>query len=330
MLSWPLLLLAPLVEVEWNAPQECPGEEAFVAMVESETDLRDDGDAPPVLTAVVTVVETGPEEWQLTLRLLRENDVETRTFDGDSCLGVVEAAALVVSLRVVEWAPAFVPEPAPQTSPDESEEEVQPRSVARDSAVASPAPRAEPEQPRPKKVRPTRPPISLGGWLGLQAGVALGVGPGVGGAAAVEGGLEGRWWRAGLALQTSPRRFVRHPSDSSVQGRFDLIVAQAFGCGTPHAGPVEFPICARVAGGGLRGAGFGAVGRSEPAWGGWWGLGGSAAAVWHAWDRFAPTISAEALAPLRAWSYSVGDVPGVLHRTGPIAFRAWVGLEIHL
>lgn len=98
----------------------------------------------------------------------------------------------------------------------------------------------------------------------------------------------------------------------------------------PLGGSVEFPVCGRLAGGGLRGSGEGDVTRSEPAWGSWWGLGGSAGLAWHVTDHLAPAITVEALAPLRDWSFSVGSVPGTLYRTGAVAFRAWLGLEIHL
>lgn len=228
-------------------------------------------------------------------------------------------------MRVVEWiqsAPAAdEPEPAPAVEPP-------PPLPLAASTEPAPAPEehSSPASPPPKSTAP----VELGGWVGIHGGLALGVGPGVGGALALDGGLTGRWWRAGLAVHATPRRITEHPSANGVRGRFDLVTAEALGCGVPEAGPVDFPLCGRVAFGGLRGAGEGDVQQPEPAWGLWSGLGGSAGASWHATERLAPALSVEGLAPLQSRVFSVGGVPGVLHETGTFAFRAWLGLEIHL
>lgn len=326
-----LILLAPLVELEWDAPDSCPSPVAFEESVRTQADVTTEQDGPAVLKASVVIRELGAQQWELLLSMEREGEAEERRFEAETCEAVAEVAATLVSLRVVEWVESspLVPEPdvslsgEPKSTPaPEPAEPVDPSrsepSVAVPSRAVSPG------------LRTDRPPLALGGWLSILGGLAFGVAPGVGGAVAIEGGLEARWWRAGLAVQTTPRRFGRHPSDSAVRGRFDVLTAEAVGCVVPWAGPVEFPICGRIAAGGMRATGEGDVGQSEPAWGGWWGAGGSGAVAWHATDRWAPIASVQALAPLRDWSFSVGSVPGTLHRTGPIAVRAWVGLEIHL
>lgn len=279
-----------------------------------------------MLKASVVIRELGAAKWELSVRIEGEGGDEERTFEGESCDAVAEVAATLVSLRVVEWidSASLVPEPE---APVESTPQPEPR------LRREPEPKLAPiEAPSPQTLRreSVPQPAELGGWLSILGGVALGVAPGVGGAVAIEGGLQGQWWRAGFALQTTPRRFRPHPNNSAVRGRFDVLIAEAVGCGVPRAGRVEFPICGRFAAGGMRANGEGEVGRSEPAWGGWWGVGGSAAAVWHVTERWAPVLSVEALAPLREWSYSVGGVPGTLHQTGAVALRAWAGLELHL
>ena len=324
MLIEALLLIAPLVELEWDAPASCPSAAAFEEKVRAQADVSTEAEVPGLLKTTVVIRELTEAQWELSLSIEREGEAEARVFEGESCEAVTEVAATLVSLRVVEWIEVvpLVPEPEPSPEPRPSSE-----------PKPEPAPEPDPKPVRtPEAVRPApaSQPLEFRGWLSILGGVALGVAPGVGGAVALEGGLEARWWRAGLAVQTTPGRFRVHPNDSAVRGRFDVLMAEALGCGVPRAGPVEFPICGRFAAGGMRANGEGDVGRSEPAWGGWWGLGGSAAAVWHVTERWAPVLSAEALAPLREWSYSVGSVPGTLHQTGAVALRAWVGLEIHL
>lgn len=320
---WPLLLLAPLVELDWKVPDDCPSEAAFVEMVEAEARVQAEADDPPVLEASVAVEALGGDRWSLTLQMRRGDELDVREMEGESCEAVVEAAALVVSLRVVEWIrstpPATESTPEPALEPPPPLPMTAPREPDR-----TPAPAPEPEPERPGE------PIDLGGWLGIHGGLALGVGPGVGGAVAIDGGLIGRWWRAGLGFQAMPRRLIDHPNDGTVRGRFDLVVGEAVGCGVPAAGPVEFPLCGRVAFGGLRGAGEGNVDQPEPAWRRWVGLGGSAGAAWRVTERLAPALSVEALAPLQSRAFSVGGVPGILHETGAFALRAWLGLEIRL
>lgn len=327
MLLEALLLLAPLVELEWDAPESCPSADAFEERVRAQADVRAEADAPAVLMARVVIRELGAEQWELSLEMERGGEEEARTFEAETCEAVAEVAATLVSLRVVEWVkPApLVPKPEPSVGP---EPEPEPASQTDTEAPR----RVQPDTQIPEVVRqtPARRPSELGGWLSFLGGVAFGVAPGLGGAVAIEGGLEGRWWRAGLGVQTTPRRVRPHPNDVEVDGRFDVLVAEALGCGVPRAGPVEFPFCGRVAAGGMRASGQGNVSRPEPAWGGWWGVGGSAAAVWHVTEHLAPVLSVEALASPRDRSYSVGDVPGALHQTGAVAFRAWAGLEIHL
>ncbi|MCR9159272.1 MAG: hypothetical protein ACE37F_08860 [Nannocystaceae bacterium] len=326
---WPLLLLAPLFELEWEVPDTCPSRDTFLEMVEAQARVQAESDTPAVLRASVAVEERGRGRWALTLQLRRGDELDVRTMDGESCEAVVDAAAVIVSLRLVEWTrsppPPFAAAPQPVLEPP-------PRLPM--LVVPEPEPGLEPEpepEPEPSSsgLRDTAPAMR-GGWLGVYTGLALGIAPGLGGAVSLDGGLSGRWWRAGLAAEATPRRLTQHPNDARVRGRFDLVVGKALGCGVPRAGPVEFSLCGRVGVGGLRAVGAGNVAQPEPAWRPWFGLGGSASASWSITERLAPTVMVEGLAPLQSRTFSVGRVPGILHETGAFALRAWVGLEIHL
>lgn len=338
MLPWALLLLDPSIEIgAWNVPPDCPSEEAFSEMVRAEAQSMTEPEHAPQLKAEVAVHRIAAEHWQLRLRLVHDTHDDTRTFDAASCEAVVEAAAVVVSLRWVEWTSAEDLVPEPETAepnrapPPPNEPPSAPTPPQRPPATPpeTPTPSAAPAPPPIRESTPSE--RWVGGWVGLLGGVAFGVAPDVGGAIALEGGITGRSWRAGLTVATTPARGNRHPDDTAVRGRFDLLTAGAFGCGSPRAGRFEFPLCARLVGGGLRGNATGAVETSRPAWGSWWGAGGSAGASWHVTERWAPALAVEALAPLRTWTFSVGDLPQTpLHRTGPVAVRAWLGVEIHL
>lgn len=328
-----LMFLAPLVELEWDAPPSCPSQAVFEEAVRTQADVSTDRDAPEVLKTRVVIREREPARWELLLSMEREGELEARTLEAETCAEVAQVAATLVSLRVVEWVEQAPLVPLPD-SPQPTEPTAAPLMAPE---PGSPTEVSEPMTRQRQTLRtvatpesPTQLPVELGGWLSVLGGVAFGVAPGVGGAVAVEGGLKARWWRAGIGVQTAPRRLQPHPNDAGVRGRFDVVVAEAIGCGVPQAGPVEFPICGRLAAGGIRANATGDVGRSEPAWGGWWGVGASVGAAWRVTDRLAPTLSVEALTPLRDWSFSVGGVPGPLHETGAVALRAWAGLEIHL
>jgi hypothetical protein len=338
---WTLALLVPLLDVEWDAPGGCPGEAAFVQAVESEVDLAAQGDLP-VLMARITIVELADGRWRLTMVLASEDRSDERTFEDDSCEAVVETAAAVVSLRVIELVrtSAIVPDPSaiprPEPPPEEPTAPARVEPVQREPANSEAsslfeanehwdAPAASPE-PR-QHIRAGTP---VGGWLALQGGLAVGVAPGIGGAVGLEGGITGARWRVGVALHGAPVRRREHPQDGAVRGRFDLVTAQVLGCGVPSAGPVLFPLCGRLAAGAIHGVGEGAIDRPEPSWSPWVGLGGTAGAAWRATRWLAPFVSAELLATLRGSSFSVGSLPGTLHETGPVAFRAWAGLEFHL
>ncbi|MEM6291329.1 MAG: hypothetical protein AAGA54_08685 [Myxococcota bacterium] len=332
MVSAALLLLAPLVDVTWDVPASCPSQEVFEAMVVARANVEAQA-SPATTRASVKVREVSPQRWSLALTIEHGDEREAREYEAQTCAGVVEAAAVLVSLRVVEWSgpEPLVPEPEPQPEPPPAEAE--PRPDVEPALVAPELPPAQPSTP-PRTQGPAEAPapprraVEIGGWLGAHGGVGFGVAPGVGGSLTVEGGVQGRGWRAGLAVQTTPRQFGDHPDAPEVRGRFDVVLAQALACGVPTAGRVSFPLCGRVAGGGLRGAGRGAVTTADSAWGAWWGLGGSAAISFALTTRLAAVGTAEALASLRPWVFSVGGVSGLLHQTGPVAVRGSLGLEL--
>lgn len=335
------MLLAPLMEVDWKAPDSCPSQAQFHDAVAAEVGEVAQDIAAPLLTASVEIVELPDRSWRLTMELSSPQGPDRRQFEAESCAIVVEAAAVVVSLRIVALAPDsanvdqpdWVPEPPAAANPPKKPRDARDDPTPARSSDTQSSPVNTPVRPidplrRPPQAGADR--IALGGWLAATGGLAIGLLPGVGGAAGVEGGLEATHWRVGLALRAAPVRRRSHAQDGSIGGRFDMASAQVFGCGKIQAGPMTFPLCARFAAGAIRGVGTGSVATSTARWSNWIGLGASAAAVWRVTRRFAPFVSPELLVGLRRPTFSVGTPRSALHETGSVGFRLLAGVEFHI
>lgn len=189
------------------------------------------------------------------------------------------------------------------------------------STTASTGGAARPEPPRA---------LGRGGWVALGGGLALGILPGVGGAVALEGGVDGPRWQAGLSVRGFPLREVNHPEAAAISGRFDLITAGALGCGVPGIRRLTFPLCGRVELGALRGQGQGAVTVPRPRWSVWAGLAASAALSWRVLRWLAPFVALEGQVGLVRPGFTVGTVPGTLFEAGRLGLRAWGGFQLRL
>lgn len=195
-----------------------------------------------------------------------------------------------------------------------------------DSAALEPAGTAHNRSVALWEARRARSWHAMEGWLSAAGGAAYGALPGWGGAVRLEGGIEGRRWRAGLGVQTLPlRRF----EDEGVAARFDLLAATASGCLVLHAGPVEFPLCGRFSAGGLRGQGLPPLPDARTTWSPWVGLGAEVGAAWFVHRHVAVLAAAEGLGVLARPQFVAGNPPDPLWRPGPGGFRGWLGLEFH-
>lgn len=310
------LLLAP-AEVEWQAPEGCPSGGEFVARV-----------SDPAFRVAVDVEALAEGKWRAELTMTREGSVdERRVIEGETCQAVADAAVLIVQLRsrrLEEPAALVPPVEAPPSSPAEPP---QPTEVPRDEPAIEdpPEPAAASVQRRPHEDEPTRG-IPLGGWLALSGGLAAGVLPGVGGAAALEGGVDGPRWRVGLAARLFPERTQR---GVSADGRFTLMTAGGLGCYAPRYRSWAFPACGRVDVGALRGEGRNAE-QTEVAWPLWAGVSASGSAQWWVSERVVPFVTLEGTASLAVPAFSDGRVEGAFFRAGRWGVRAWLGFEIRL
>jgi hypothetical protein len=328
VLGLALVLLG--LPVQWDAPQGCASAEEFERRVLAQTDAAIDDTS--AIAVAVTVRERPGGRWIVLLDLDGE---DVREIEGESCDAVVDAAALIVSLRLVEAARGDVVPPAddptPEGASDDPREGAEPgtREGARTRTEAVSREPVSREAATREGSRDDARPNAIGGFLAVAAGPALGVLPRVGAGVSLEGGVQGRWWRAGASLRAFPVRTAPHPTLADVRGRFDLVVAGVLGCGVPVVRRVSFPLCARVDVGGLRAVGEGDVTDPRPRWSPWVGLAASAGVSWRVVRQVAPFVAIEGVASLYRPSFSVGGVADPLFQAGAGGFRAWAGLELH-
>ncbi len=321
-----LLVLAALAspaEVQWQAPNGCPSREAFIARV------SDPSAETRPFSVAVNIERVAEATWRAELAITRDgSEEERRVVEGESCQAVADAAALIVELRTrrrAEATPEAVvikpPPPLPETAPQPAAvvtEEPPERSPATTSTRFEPSLDDEPQRKRTPR----------GAWLALSGGVAAGVLPGVGGAAAVEGGVDGHAWRVGVAARLVPARIERGVA-TDIDGGFTLATAGAIGCYVPRVGAWAFPTCGRVDVGTLRGEGRNAT-QPRVVWPLWAGVSVAGSARWDASERIAPFVALEGVAALLVPSYAVGSVGGAFFQAGRWGARAWLGIEIRL
>ena len=311
------LVVAPAMPVEWDAPAGCPDAAQLRERIAAQSDVPPD-DVQLEVVGSIRAAEGGG--FVLEVETYGPDTVDRREMEGDSCEALTDAAALIVALRLTAAAEVVVPD-APETAEP-------PAPIETTTALAEPrAPAPTPVTTAPIAQPLTRERSRVNGFVGGAGGVALGVLPSVGGAVRVEGGIEGRHYRVGLTVRSTPVRRAE-PSDLlNVRGRLDMINAGVLGCGVPLAGPVAFPICGRVLAGGVRATGDRGVDEAQPRWSAWVGGAVSAAASWRLLRSLALFVEAEAVFGFVRPGFTVGMFSRTLYRLRIPGFRAWAGIE---
>jgi hypothetical protein len=89
---------APPIDLEWDAPAECPGRETVLAQIRRV--LGDDGAAAaPRVSARVSVARRDDGRWHVRIVVLGEPEGE-RMLDSASCSALTGATALVLAIRI--------------------------------------------------------------------------------------------------------------------------------------------------------------------------------------------------------------------------------------
>jgi hypothetical protein len=167
------------VQLEWNAPAECPRLEDVQARIRELAGARRSSIRP---TAVATVTRNVDGQFQLSLVVRTDDGTGTRKIEGKSCeaLAGATAVALVLLLQSSE----AKDEVDPDQPPAGGDERAPNRSGVDDAAkgVEPPPPHPEPkpapqaDHPRPVLVRLPAGTIGWGPVPGLSAGITAAVG----------------------------------------------------------------------------------------------------------------------------------------------------------
>lgn len=297
----------PSVQIEWEAPPECPNAEDIKAHAERLLGQPLGAPRAQQVVARATVHRNEAGNWELRLSLTSNDRVAEDTLIAKQCTALGDATALKVALAIDPVATARAIEMAAvETKPKR--------------APPSPEPVHAPESAAP----PSAAPGSFG--LRLTAGAGLGLLPSAAGGAALAFWLQRSAWRAELAGQGFWGGAARYEQLPAVGAQLQLFSAVARGCPVARAGELEFPICLGLELGAMRGEGFG-VERTDTAHS-WWG-----AVV------LGPALRAPVSQALSFWleadgafaflrpGFSVRNL-GTLYSPGPGSARIWAGGEI--
>jgi len=325
VLAWLALSLAPQLQLEWRAPEECPQLEDVRARVERSWA----GDAGGVIAAHGELVDTGERArpWRLRLRLVAASGTAERELEGRSCDALADAAALMIAMAAspeVETPTLTVPEPAEPPPAVVAAPPV--ADAARTAGVAASA--GEPRRsdvastrvdPIVTRRRPARPRAELA----LAGGVdALAV-PGVGGTLVGAVGLH--WPR--LRVRAIVVHAIVRGVGATPSARHRMTAGGLELCGFGEVRRWAIGACGHAEVGRLHAEGRGGealVDRDLP----WVAFGLGPAAQWRFATRWAITGSAAVIAPARRHTFSVGRTE--VGTIGPAGVRLVAGLAVRL
>lgn len=272
-------------------------------------------------------------QWSIEVEIGRGDSVEPRTLVADDCETALDAAAFVIVVAAgrdvssvpvePDAAPTPEPEPVPEPSPIPLPEV---ETTTRSSTSTATMPR---DTMRASSVttNPSRRP-SVGGFVGVAAGVDVGALPRATGWFAGHAGIVGKHWRAGV--QGGGRLTTQTVADLDPQagGRFSLWTVGAHGCGVPTRGVIEVPLCAGLEAGVLRTRGFGFDGARtlrRP----WIAALVGPSVLWRVHPRLAVGLGVDLGVPLRRTRAEIENLE-VLHTVGPVYARALLRMEVRV
>lgn len=268
MLALLLVLAAPGLQLDWQAPAGCPDQAGVRGRVAA---MLAAGAVEGSDLAATGRVSAAGEGWQLELELVRAGGRERRTLGDRDCAALADAAALMIAVAIDPLAAVVVPQDRAPVVPEVVVPElVPPVAVPEDRpavpedrpVVVVPEARVEPVD-EPGAVPKDRPVVARRRLeLGLRAGAGVGftrILPGPNAALELGLGLEGRGWRVELNGGFSPPVQGTASGQPAIGGSFRLGFAELRGCGVPalRRAPVAFPLCVGLQVGAMHGRGSG-------------------------------------------------------------------------
>jgi hypothetical protein len=310
-------VVAPVVDLAWDAPPECGSRDEFIADIEALLG-RPLGQPDDPDLEVVARISTEVDGVVLVLEFGRPVE-RARELRGASCAELRDAAAVVLAVTIDPFVPLNEPEPV-EPEPVEPEP-VEPMPVA--EPVAEPIPVAEPEpvaEPLPAKPRELTVLLRLAGGVEYRALPTLAGGP------SLALGLRWRALRAELVGSfwlSAAKRFDAAPD---VGATISLGWVAPRLCGVPAVGRVSFPLCVGIELGGMRAAAFGTSDARARTLA-WIAPQLGAAVHLHLSGPLALWVGVDAAIPVVRPSFTIAGL-GELHRGPPFAFQGILGLEI--
>jgi hypothetical protein len=291
----------PGIDLEWSAPAQCPGREAFLGEL-----IRALGSAPAETPGKVRVDMAQPAGggWEATVHIEARGITSDRVFRAETCQTVASAAALVaaVALEATSQGATGTPE----------------SSTPRRSAFGPTGPAATPESQ-----------LVVGAAATLDVGTLPYPGPGAEGTLAWAMRFASFRVRVGVSGAVFKNEsIVLLPSNEG--GSFSLVTAGGRACGAKLVGPVEIGPC--LGGEVDRMGAAGIATHPEERTGVWGALTGSAFGSWIASRGFGVTVRADGVLPFARPPFVITRSPPAndmsVHRAGPLSFRASLGIEI--
>jgi hypothetical protein len=313
---------APPIELAWNAPGDCPTQDAVLNEIARVLGHLPEG-APVQARAEVTRGEGG--RWQAQLAVARQGAESQRLLVAESCEAIASATALIVAVAIEGRA---LPE-SPQTVPS--------NASGADGRPAAP------------------PPAPSYGWhnwqllVGAYGIVDDGAMPSIAGGVEVALGWAGVWraWRvrvvASAAAFPEQSKLADRPqlAAKSEGGDFRLIDASGRACGSLVVGPFDFGPCvgSEVDSMDARGTPSATLpghtsGQTSAQW---VSLSGSALATWQFAPMLALSARVEGLVPLAHPRFVIAQLgenraagQAFVHEPSAAALRLSLGLEMRI
>jgi hypothetical protein len=230
------------VDVQWEAPPECPDLASVRRYAERLLGQPLDSPRSRSVVARGKVQRDDAGYWQLELLVAVGEHVEEETLTAKKCRALADATALKLALACDPMAVVAAVQPAAS----------EPALSA--SGVAAPGGSAQPARAGVERRAPSR---SL--WLGLRGagGPQFGPLPGVTPGLALYGSLERGRLRVELGALYAWGGTARYAALPEVGAHLELLAGSARACFVPSRQRWSFPLCAAGELGNLRGEGFG-------------------------------------------------------------------------
>lgn len=295
------------VEIEWDAPPECPDADSVRGYAERLLGQPLDTPRAQHVFAHATVRRSEAGNWQLKLSLTSNQHVAEETLVARLCTSLADATGLKVALA---------------TDPETAT-----RALGTAGGVAAPPPRA----PTPIVERPL-PPKEPGAPARTQFGVRVeGVAdfrllPAVAPGAALTVWLQRSIWRAeltGRGFWGADARFQQPPD---VGAHLQLYSGASRACAVLPARAVSLPVCVGAEFGFMRGEGFGAR-PNETSRSLWGAVVAGPALQWPVTNTISLRLGAEGVFSFLRPGFNVRNL-GTLYTAPPVSARIGAGGEV--